>query len=366
MRGPDRAPPRHGMTQEPTIPAASELPPAGSSREQLEFCLGYALLAPSGHNTQPWLFRIEGDAALLYADRRRALPVVDPDDRELVMSCGAALFTLRVALRRFGFEPLVTLFPDPENRDFLASVRLHEGEAPTAAELELFDAIPRRRTNRARYDARPLPEVLVAGLVREARAEGAWLEPVGEEARAAVADLVAEGDRTQAADPRFRRELAAWVRPNHGRSRDGMPGYAFGMGDVLSAAAPLVLRAFDWGKRQAAKDSELAENSPLLAVVGSGRDEPRAWLEAGQALQRVLLHSCVEGATASFLNQPIEVPELRPRLAAILGIEGHPQLLLRLGYGPEARPTPRRPLREVLLGGEDQVSRQPRPRPRKT
>ena len=50
-----------------------------------------AIRAPSSHNTQPWLFRIAGDHLGVMADRSRALPVADPQDRELVISCGAAI-----------------------------------------------------------------------------------------------------------------------------------------------------------------------------------------------------------------------------------------------------------------------------------
>ena len=74
-------------------------PGDGSPEEQLAFALGYAVLAPSGHNTQPWRFRIHGDVVEVRADRTCALPVLDPADRELILSCGAALFFLRIALR---------------------------------------------------------------------------------------------------------------------------------------------------------------------------------------------------------------------------------------------------------------------------
>jgi len=69
---------------------------------QLRFALQYAALAPSNHNAQPWRFLVNGDAVQILADRTRALPVVDPFDRELLISCGAALFNLRVALSQFG------------------------------------------------------------------------------------------------------------------------------------------------------------------------------------------------------------------------------------------------------------------------
>ncbi|HEX2205501.1 MAG TPA: hypothetical protein VHG91_19475 [Longimicrobium sp.] len=87
-------------------------PAAAPASGKLEYLLGWAVLAPSGHNTQPWRFRVAGDTLFVHADRARRLAVVDPLDRELVMSCGAALFFLRVAIRRFGHLDEVECFPD--------------------------------------------------------------------------------------------------------------------------------------------------------------------------------------------------------------------------------------------------------------
>jgi hypothetical protein len=93
---------------------------AANPSEKLHFLLRYAVLAPSGHNTQPWLFKISGDQVELYADRSQALPVVDPEDRELTISCGAALSHLCIALHHFDYAGMVETFPKTDNLDFLA------------------------------------------------------------------------------------------------------------------------------------------------------------------------------------------------------------------------------------------------------
>ena len=329
---------------------ADDFPDQGEAREKLAFLLRYAILAPTGHNTQPWLFGLEGDTVELYADRARALPVVDPDDRELTISCGAALLNLRVALRRFGYrDDPVELLPDPAERDLLARVRLVPGRPVTAEEVQLFEAILRRRTTRAAFEEGALPAEVRRGLAEDAAREGAWLHPVDDRAREEVAELVAEGDRAQMADKHFRRELAAWTHPNRSRSARGMRGYGFGFGDLISVGTPLVIRTFDLGKGQAAKDRELVRHSPLLAVLGTDADTPRAWLAAGQALERVLLRACAHGLTASFLNQPVEVETLRPRLAEAIARSGsHPQLVLRFGVGPDLPHSPREAPENVI------------------
>jgi hypothetical protein len=325
-------------------------PKKGKPSDKLRYLLNYAVLAPSGHNSQPWLFKVVGEEVELHADRTRALPACDPEDRELVMACGAALLNLRVALRHFGYGGKVKTFPEKDDPDLLARVGFGAKHKPTAEDDLLFRAIPQRHTNRMPFEPRTVPDGVLSELNAAASKENAWLRLVlGESDRNKVADLVAEGDNIQMANSTFRRELAAWIHRNRAVSHDGMPGFALGLSGLTSNFAPIVVRTFDFGKGQAAKDRQLASGSPVLAVLGTEGNTTENWLSAGQALERVLLRGRAEGVWASFLNQPIEVPELLPRLKEALGVSGYPQLILRLGYGPNVKPTPRRTAGEVLM-----------------
>jgi nitroreductase len=320
--------------------------------ERLAFLVAYAVLAPSGHNTQPWRFRVVDDALELRADRDRRLPVVDPDDRALVISCGAALLHLRVAAQALERSASVELLPEGPHSDLLARLRMdgHGAEIPGAARL--FTAIPRRRTNRSPFEDRLIPRRLLEQLVQDVEAEGARLRLVTDaETKQRLAALVAEGDRRQMSDRRFRRELASWVRSNNSRQPDGIRAHGFGIPDLVSHLGPLVMRTFDMGNRQAARDQQIAEGAPVLGVLGTDADDPPSWLLAGQALGRLLLRARSLELWASFLNQPIEVAALRPELAEVIGERGRPQLLLRLGYGPRPQPQPRRPAAHVLDTG---------------
>ncbi len=328
--------------------SVEDYPATGTPVEQMGFLLNYAVLAPSNHNTQPWLFEIHGDAIHLFADRSRALPMTDPDDREMLISCGAALLNLRVAMRHFGVLGMVETLPDPGNPDWLARVQFGSGNENYPEETLLFHAIAKRRTNRQPFLDEPLPELLLAALRDAAHQEHAWLNYVqGERNRQSLAALIAEGDCLQWADKRFRREVAAWVHPNRSASHDGIPGSAKGLGNLVSLAGPSIIRTFDMGAGRAAHNQEIALGSPALALLQTDADDPPAWLAAGQALARVLLRARVEDVWASFLNQPIEVAELRPRLCELAGKTGYPQLLLRLGFGQPVSPTPRRAVDEV-------------------
>lgn len=321
-----------------------------SAADKLRFALRYAVLAPSSHNTQPWRFIVNGETVTLNADRLRALPVADPYDRELIMSCGAALFNLRVALSHFGLAYAITLFPSSADPDMLAQLRLVPGGHVDASLSPLFDAIVERVTTRLPFSDAPIADDVRERLARAVQAEGAEIASVhaGDE-RARLAEWIAEADRRQFDDPRFRRELAGWIHSS--RRDDGMPAYAEGVSALLDFATPLVtlaIRTFDIGHGVAAAHQALASGSPLLVCIATYADDAPAWLAAGQALERLLLTGVGEGLTASYLNQPIEVEALRERLRATIKVDGEPQLLLRMGRGPRVAHAPRRPIEDVV------------------
>jgi hypothetical protein len=327
-----------------------DFPSDGYASDQLEFLLNYAILAPSSHNTQPWLFRINAMDVELFADRRRALPVVDPHHRELTISCGAALFHLRVAAEYFGHQYRVELIPDPSDPDLLARFHLGLAGETRSDDILLFHAIPTRHTNRQSFTSDPVPPAILESLIDSARQEAAWLHLVEtDDARNWLADLIAEADRKQWAIRPFREELARWLRTKPDQASDGLIVQSLGIKDWMASFTPLIVRTFDRGGGEAARDRDIALHSPVLAVLGTETDSPRAWMHAGQALASLLLHARSEELWASFLNQPIEVEETRQQLASGLGVPGYPQSLLRLGYAPPAAPTPRRSVRDVLL-----------------
>jgi nitroreductase len=324
-------------------------PHAGSDEERLRFAARYALLAPSGHNGQPWLFEVEHGVLTVRADRTRALPTIDPDHREMLVTCAAAARFAALGLTRFGYPPALDVLPDPADPDVVARLRL-AGWVDSPGEHPLFDAILRRHSNRFPYERTPVQAGVLARLQGAAERHGCWATPVTEAWRIAeCARLIGEGDRIKWRERAFREELAERLIPNRGSRRDGMPGYAFGVPGPLARLAPAVIRRTDLGWARALADRRLARATPALLILGTDRDDPSAWVSAGFAMADVLLQATSEDLATGFLSQTIEVPQLRPRLLPLLGREGFPQLLLRVGYCTRRpRPSPRRPLEEVL------------------
>ncbi len=279
----------------------SDFPLNGTLEERIGFLIEYATLAPSGHNTQPWLFATGPDWVDVLADRTRALPVVDPQDRELAISCGAAIGTFEAAARRFSLRTTVESSPDPEFPDHLARITVSDGSKPDDIETAVFKAIQKRRTNRSAYFMEDLPDELMTKCRDIAESVDASVHFFEDDAAVeAIAGLVAKGDRLQFDDPSFRRELASWVHSTRLGSLDGMSGTGFDMPDILAPVARFVIRTFDLGNNVAAADEKkILAGSPALALLTSKSDTVEDWLNTGRALARMLLKLTSMGYTAS-------------------------------------------------------------------
>jgi nitroreductase len=302
-----------------------------------------AIRAPSIHNTQPWKFAVTGNRIDVYADRERQLRVVDPQGSALLVSCGAAIFNLRLAMAHLGHEAGVALLPDSRDRDLLASVTPGRPRPPSPAEVGLYAAIPRRRSNREPFLDTAVPLDIRAQIRDAAQAEGAWLDLLlGPVALEMVAQLVRAADRSLTQSEAYRAELAAWTRND--AAGDGVSPRA---GGPPPDTHDLLARR-DFGG-VALKPGREFERDPLVAVLGSRGDLPLDDLVAGQALQRVLLTAARAGLVTSLISQPIEVPAVREELRVGLRRFGSPKMLFRIGYGIPGTPSSRRPVADVLL-----------------
>ncbi|GAB3147537.1 nitroreductase family protein [Amycolatopsis stemonae] len=309
--------------------------------DQVKSVIGAAVLAPSTHNTQPWRFRCTPAGLELHADPDRALPVADSDRRELLLSCGAALFNLRTAIQALGAHPATTLLPRRDEPNLLAVVRPFAARRPDPRLVGLADAIPRRHTNRTPFEPDHVPTSVVAELRHAAEVEQAWLPRLSASQLEGLRELVHKAHHAQLADPAFLAEWRHWTARSPD-SRDGVPEYAAGA--MPSNNGGWVLRDFGSVPRDRTDHSE-----PLVMVIGSFDDDRTDRIRAGQAMQRVLLTATAAGLDASFISQPVEVPAVRAELRRLLGGGLWPQIVLRLGRGAPVPWTPRRAVDDVLL-----------------
>lgn len=322
------------------------LRPIGNlTRGEVEEVLGAAIAAPSLHNSQPWMFRCTDATIELRCDRSRLLPATDPESREAMLACGAALLNLRVAIGALGVAADVRLLPDPQDRLLLAVVHPRGTVRVTTEMQRLARAIQHRRTNRRPFLDEPVPAQLCAQMRRAARAEGCWMATIEPARQSQLRNILAAAHRNQQADPQYQAEFQAWTARD-GDWTDGVPVRSAGIRP--SQHDLLTMRDFGVGEVPERLPGRDFESDPLIAVIGSFHDLPLARLSSGQAMERVLLTATADGLSTSFLSQVIEVPSARAGLRTLLGGALWPQTVLRIGYGAPVPPTPRRPLTETV------------------
>ena len=318
------------------------------SESQVQWVVSQATRAPSVLNTQPWRFEWDGKSFAVIADLGRGLVVSDPVGRELVISCGAALLNLRLALRHLGLYGRVQVFPDRQDPHLLATVEVVDGPPIDPAQKLWFSALPRRHTHRAQFSDRPLDPALAVRLQEAAESEGAVLEYVRDPGPTRrILDLARTAEALRSSDPEARAEMAQWTPEPTSPRRDGVPARAYSSGPPAAGQGDLAGRDFDLGRDFGRADPEQQPPTAIAALV-TQQDLAPDWLQAGQALEAVLLAAAAEWAFASIHSRITEVPNLRAELRRELATAGYPQLLLRFGYAEASATTPRRPTSEVI------------------
>jgi len=318
---------------------------ASGSAQMLEL-VRYATLAASSHNSQPWKFAVGGDSIEIHPDRARALSVVDPTDRELWISLGAALENLAIAARAAGYTPSITY---PDSVDFI-----RVGLTPQAPEGgPLFDAIPMRQSTRSDYDGLPI------GTADLGRLHAVSLEPgialhfaAGADELGALGKHVAAGDLDQYSNRAFVSELIAWLRFDRREALAGLDGlYSRCSGNlevprwlgqwVVSSTKP---------QQQADTDAKRLLASSGAIVVASAGDSKSDWVRAGQVFGRLALTLTSLGLKSSLMNQPVEVAAVRGQLQQSLRLGAAlPQMVVRYGHAQPMPLSERRSADQLLV-----------------
>jgi nitroreductase len=340
----------------PDIPLNVSKPPTGAvalTPDQVAFLVATAGRAPSVHNTQPWRFRVHETGLDLYADRGRRLRAIDPEGREMLISCGAAVFGLRLGIRHLGYRATVELLPDPSRPSLLARVRLGRQAPLSHEEWEMLAAVPHRHTHRGPFSLEPIPAGLLPRLQHDAIAEGATLVLVDERSRARLRGLVEAAARWQQRNPMVRDELRNWTRGRGSDARDGVPAHAYtappdGPEPPAGWDGALTPRDFDQGRGEGQLEADGLPPAATAILLTAG-DTPTDWLRAGQALNRVLVHAASTWVFAALNSQPMESPPLRTLVRSRLFLPGAPQMLLEFGRAHTAAATARRPVGDLIL-----------------
>lgn len=302
--------------------------------------LNLASRAPSVHNTQPWRWRVGAARLHLYSDASRQLPNTDPDGRDLLLSCGAALHHCVVALAAVGWRSKVTRLPNPSDPSHLATIEPSPHPADSL-DIALAAAIPRRRTDRRYYSSWPVPVGDVALMAARAARHGVALCQVEDIDN--LHEIVGRSVREHL-NRDYLAELTAWS----GRyfSVAGVPARN---APVSDPQAKIPSRLFAGASLPMAPGSSSSDETAVVLALGTRNDDLLAQLRAGEATSAVLLTATSTGLASCPVTEPLEMPETRATVRSdIFGDSNYPQMLLRVGWAPiNADPLPATPRRDL-------------------
>lgn len=305
-------------------------PDTTSKRGVLHTAVELAGHAPSLYNARPWSWEVRDDGADLFLDTAQSFPVTDPDQREMRIGCGAALHHLQVAVAAAGWCCAVERSSGPD-AGLLARVRLTERCDVDPNALRLAEAIPRRHTDRRPFSLERVSEQALVALQSSADDEGVHMQIVtNDEHRIWLSILTERAAALQSAQEGYTAELAR-VTGAHDDST-GVPADV--VPHVVSPRhSDVTLRDFELLEPGTLGIPESADEHPVWCILWTDHDSHLDWLQAGEALSRLLLNATERGLGTGIQSQPVEVPMIRAQINEhILSSMGHAQVLVRIGF----------------------------------
>ncbi|NGP89727.1 Acg family FMN-binding oxidoreductase [Fodinibius halophilus] len=316
----------------------------------LERLVEYGIQAPSGHNTQPWLFSLKEGEIRIYPDFDRAMPVVDSDHHELFISLGCAAENIAIAATSMGLRPRITVMRSKEDRDYI-SVALKRDS--TIEVDELVDAIKIRQTRRNKYEDKEVPQEELQALENSFDFRGVEvLTFVGKREMKEIKPFILSASSKQFEDRKFIEELLQWTRFSDQNAKlegDGLRAKCLGLPSMPSFVGTTLMKHLISAKSEARRWSQLIDASAGLMLFAVTHNNITHWVRLGRAFQRFALTATKLGISHAHVNMPCEEPKIREALAYRLNLVGlTPLMLIRFGYSDTMPYSERRDVEEVI------------------
>jgi len=317
------------------------------SLREIEDAVYLACRAPSFHNSQPWKWILDsGSATLKLFLDTDWLVASDGSGRQAMLSCGAALDHLRVAMAAAGWTTLVDRFPNPNNRHHLADIDFRPAIGVTPAQRRAADAILCRRTDRLPFGAVedwPAFEKLLRLAVGNRPTR---IDVLDARQRTELAEASHLAELLRKYDAAYHAELGWWTAPFGAAT--GVPHSA-----LVSAAESDrvdIGRAFPVTHTQERR-RQTGDDRATVVVISALGDSREDILACGETLSAVLLEATIAGLATCTLTHLTEHGATRDIISKLTG-HSLPQVLVRIGTAPALDevppPTPRRQLSDVF------------------
>ena len=315
----------------------------GTDVEILMYCAQYGALAPSTHNSQPWLCHISKDSLLVEPDFSKSLHAADPINRGLYFSLGCFVTNVRCAAATFNKELDVKI--DTKKNAYFISIKLLDRKHSLAESKDLFSFVKKRFSNKDHYLVTKIPKKLVSLMQDQHNTTRVQIFD-NKKLMEVFAEQYKISAKNLSGSQAFRNELSTWLRPNNTKKFDGMPGFVSNISLIPSLLGPFVIRNFGFAaKKQVDKDSQKLRMSPAVGIIYSKNNTPAEWIEAGELYERLALIAIKNGLSMTPMAAMVE-DQSGANLLAKLNTKMLPQFFYRIGYSNSGVTyhTPRRPI----------------------
>ena len=302
--------------------------------ELAKLLISFAILAPSGHNSQPWQFQVSDNEIIIAPDYSKRLDVVDGNDRELFISLGCATENLMTAARHYGYDSKYDFSDD--------KIVVTFSKQDICNSDTLFDAITKRHTHRGNFSGARIPNNILQNISARILQDNASVKIYNSESREGeiIKQKIAEGNEIQMSDTAFKRELVSWMRFNKKHVNETHNGLCYNVLGFPATPKPIgkrIVGMFLNPKAQNKTDNAVNASASHFCVFCVKDDNAKNWVDLGVFLERFLLKITSEGISYSFSNQPCEIPSLKENLRQNLNLTAYPSVIIRLGYGEEPK-----------------------------
>src|ERR1700734_2739711 len=322
------------------------MPPTAVETVVIKEAVRLACRAPSLHNSQPWQWVFNRGQLRLFLDPSRGMDT-DHSAREAIISCGAALDHLRVAMAASGWQSHIDRFPEPKSANHLACSDFTPRDLVTERDRRLAGAIESRRTDRLPFSSVTEWQSVEAVVVSSANRQAVHLEVIADDLHPHLEEAAQIAESLRMYDTHYHNELHWWTAPFE--QSEGIPYSA-----LVSAAEDDrvgVGRVFPVTRRPERR-LEIPEDHAKVLLLSTDGDTRADALAAGEALSATLLECTMAGLATCPVTHLTELSVTRELIRSLMDRDAVPQVLIRVGVVPVTEkvppPTSRRPLSTVL------------------
>ena len=329
----------------------ADFPITSNIENQIKFLLGFGILAPSGHNSQPWKFKIYYQNVDIFIERIRSLEKSDPAGKQLCISIGCLIENIILAAEYFGFAAQVKYLNDTKGDGPIASIQFSKIETQINDPNHLIHCIKKRGTNRNKYKLYSLP-LDFNDTIERLSTDQIKITAINQpQLIQDISDIIIQAQILSMEKPYFRKELSELMKPNFTVSKVGMPGFVFNIPLPISIFSSWMIKKLNMSKLNKKQDEKIFKNfTPAFIIISLKNETKENWMLAGRMFEKVWLIATKFNLKCSPNAAPIQEDISRQALQKLLNSSFMPITLMRVGYcDKNNQHTPRISVSELLI-----------------